>query len=203
MNLRERLLAYPATEELRGVLDRKKTQNAELQRLPPPIVLAHGFLEEGSLGLRELMARFSRRNVAIVPDWRFARSLSDEQARQFREYYSAVIFGTSSLSLHEMLIEGLFDDKIWCARHNVAITGTGLTPLRPSLIFLEPLSGEQLTVLRELGTSDRTLTTFFDRWFGYLPKMLQQRLLNSATLPTINQSIIPAYLERAHVLVAG
>lgn len=195
---------YPVTLDFRSLINAKKRLRPDLQNIPPVVVLADIFMQEGSDGLEKLMERIASAGVAIVPDENFFEQISDEQRSLMEEERAAIMFGISIRSLHAMLggdsFNG-FDSQAWCDGYNRATAGTPFPSLQVKGGPIDIVATEDLTILRQLALEDKTLSFFFEHPYT-MPNMLRRILEDLDVLPIICSMILPLYKERAQFLLS-
>lgn len=190
---------YPATPELRGIIERIKGGRTDFQRLPPVVVLASMFSNEGIDGVRQLMSSLTNSGLGIDPQREFFEQIPREYRVPIKINHALIIFGVTIESLHEFLGEGSFDAQAWCARYNSAITGTLFPEVRVKGEARDGVSVEELAILRQSALCDKTLSFFFETP-GLMPNMLRKALGALDVLTITQSSILPLYRERAQVL---
>lgn len=191
---------YPAGLELKGVVERRRERKTDLQCMPSVVVLASLFAEDGSDGVRELMSFLTKSGLEIDPEREFFQQIPSEFQVPMKINHALIVFGVTVASIHEMLINGELDGSVWGDRYNTMIAGT----LLPQAVIRgesrERLSEENLRSLRGQASQDKSLASFFDKHFEFLPEVLQNTLKAADVLSFIQSTILPLYRERAQFL---
>lgn len=191
---------YPAGLELGGIVKRRREFRTDLQCMPPVVVLASMFAEEGADGFRELMSFFTKSGLEIDPEQDFFPQIPPEFQGPMKLNHALIVFGVTVASIHEMLVTGELDGSVWCDKYNILITGTLLPKAVISGESIERLSAEDLRTLRAQTLQDKSLASFFSTHFSLLPKVLRGTLEIGGALPFIQNAILPLYRERAQFL---
>lgn len=203
MGYKELLAAFPNDPSVREVVERRQGYKTELQHLPLVVVLADAFAEEGGRGLRELMAQFADAGVATVPRADFLSEVSPELQKSLSLHIALVDFGLALKSIQAILIEGVYDDGVWCEGYDRVSSGTRLRLAQPSSNQREDIPADKLREMWQFASSEegKTLVGFLTTRLNLLPRMLLLRLTGSKTLSIIHKTVIPVFEPRARFLV--
>lgn len=192
---------YPAGLELKEIVERRRGKKTEFQRMPPVVVLASLFAEEGVDEVREIMSFLTKSGLGIDPERDFFPQIPTEFQGPMKLNHALIIFGITVASIHKMLVSGEFDASLWCDRYNGAITGTLLPELRVKGEPGDGVSAEELAILRQRAFYDKTLSFFFETP-SLMPNMLRKTLDNLNVFPIAQSLILPLYKERAQILLS-
>lgn len=188
---------FPADPSIRGVIEAKRNRGKSL-----PIVLAEELVKDAGAGARELTSRFNLQNTMSLLDEETLRRLPPEYTIKMLEYYAAIIFGVSIVSLEETMVDRQFDYQKFFSRFNLAITGTQFAEAQAKEEKTERLSDERWEAMISLKNQDKTLASFFEEENrGIMPASLVAFIDTVAVRSTIREAIIPVYKERAKFLV--
>lgn len=192
---------YPADPDIIGIIARTKQDRTDLQCMPPVIVLASRFSQEGADGVKELMSSLEKSGLKINRERDFFTQIPPEFQGPMKLNHALIVFGLTVGSIHEMLISGEVDGSVWGGRYNTLITGTLLPKAVIPKESIERLSAEDLKNLRGQASQDKSFASFFDTHFDLLPRVLQNTLKAADALPLIRTIILPLYRERAQFLL--
>lgn len=191
---------YPTGLELKGIVERRREKRTDFQNMPPVVVLASLFAEEGVDGVRQLMNYLTNSGLGIDPERDFFPQIPPEFQGPMKLNHALIIFGITVASIHEMLVSSEFDASLWCDRYNKAITGTLLPELRVKGEEREKVSVGELAILRQRASYDKTLSFFFETP-TLMPNRLRKALENLNVFPIVQSLVLPLYKERANILV--
>ncbi|MBI2595403.1 hypothetical protein HYW46_01555 [Candidatus Daviesbacteria bacterium] len=201
MNIQEFKENYSADPNLRKIVAAK--QEKELKKGASLVVfLADKLTQAGSEGLRELITSLEHSGIKQPLCEQSYLALPEETKQSIRAHHAAIVTGVTINSLEDMLVNRGFDIQDWCGRYNLAISGTSLSPAKVAKEF-EEIPGEQLKLMYDCISSDKTFGMFFERYTTRMPEMMTSLLESSGALPYIGKTIMPFFKERAKYLITS
>lgn len=189
---------FPATAEIRNIIDRKRRPNTS--RIE---TLAAEFVIEAGYGLRDATKGLTGLGVALKPDSQAFLNLPQEKREDIILHQAALTFGISIQTLDKSLFSKLFNMGLWYQLYNNSISGTPFSALKLNEDEKETefLHSEQWGKMVELAKQDKTLSIFFREGFQTAPNGFKTIISHAGILPTIQKQILPRWRKRAKIVV--